>query len=37
MQRPRSWNPEKDKFEGDDRANMMLIRPIHGKWNFTDY
>jgi len=37
MQRPLLWNPEEEKFVGDDWANMMLTRPIRGKWDFTDY
>jgi predicted dehydrogenase len=37
MQRPLLWNPEEEKFEGDDWANMMLSRPYRGKWDFTDY
>lgn len=37
MQRPLVWNPEKEKFEGDKGANMMLSRPIRGKWDFTDF
>jgi len=37
MQRPLLWNPEEEKFVGDDWANMMLSRPYRGKWDFTDY
>jgi hypothetical protein len=37
LQRPLVWNPEKEKFEGDKGANMMLTRPIRGKWDFTDF
>jgi predicted dehydrogenase len=37
LQRPLVWNPEKEKFEGDKWANMMLSRPIRGKWDFTDF
>lgn len=37
LQRPLVWNPEKEKFEGDKAANMMLSRPIRGKWDFTDF
>ena len=37
LQRPLVWNPEKEKFDGDKWANMMLTRPIRGKWDFTDF
>ena len=37
LQRPLLWNPVTEKFNGDDYANMMLSRPIRGKWDFTDY
>ena len=37
LQRPLLWNPEEEKFVGDDWANMMLDRPYRGKWDYTDY
>ena len=37
VQRPLLWNPEDEKFVGDDWANMMLDRPYRGKWDYTDY
>ncbi len=35
--RPLLWNPQAEKFEGDDYANLMVGRPYRGKWDFTDY
>jgi len=26
------WNPEAERFRGDDEANAMLTRPIRGDW-----
>ncbi len=37
LQRPLLWDPVDEKFKGDDWANMMLSRPIRGKWDFTDF
>ena len=37
LQRPLLWDPQAEKFNGDDWANMMLSRPIRGKWDFTNY
>jgi predicted dehydrogenase len=37
MQRPLLWDAETEKFKGDDFANMLLSRPIRGKWDFTDF
>lgn len=37
LQRPLVWNPKTEKFSGDNWANMMLSRPIRGKWDFTDF
>lgn len=37
LQRPLLWNPLAEKFVGDDYANMMLNRPIRGKWDFNDF
>lgn len=37
LQKPLQWDPEKEKFIGDDFANMMLSRPYRGKWDFTDF
>ncbi len=37
VQRPLLWDPATEKFTGDDYANMMLTRPIRGKWDFTDF
>jgi predicted dehydrogenase len=37
LQRPLLWDPKAEKFTGDDYANMMLSRPIRGKWDFTDF
>lgn len=35
--RPLLWNPDEEKFEGDDYANLMVGRPYRGKWDFTNY
>jgi len=35
--RPLLWNPEKEKFVGDDYANLMVGRPYRGKWDYTDF
>lgn len=37
LQRPLLWDPEAEKFKGDDYANLMTGRPFRGKWDFTDY
>jgi len=37
MQRPLLWNPDEEKFVGDDRANMMLDRPYRGKWDYNNF
>lgn len=37
MQRPLLWNPEEEKFVGDDWANMMLDRPYRGKWDYKNF
>lgn len=37
LQRPLSWNPKTEKFEGDDWANMLLDRPYRGKWNYKNF
>lgn len=37
VQRPLLWNPETEKFTGDDWANMLLDRPYRGKWNYKNY
>ena len=37
LQRPLLWNSEKEKFVGDDRANMMLDRPYRGKWDYNNF
>ncbi len=35
--RPLVWNPQKEKFEDDDFANLMVGRAYRGKWDYTDY
>lgn len=37
LQKPLQWDPAKEKFLGDDSANMMLSRPYRGKWDFMDF
>ena len=37
LQRPLLWNPEEEKFVGDEWANMMLDRPYRGKWNYKNF
>ena len=37
MQRPLLWNPEEEKFVGDDWANMMVDRLYRGKWDYTEF
>ncbi|MDB4584744.1 Gfo/Idh/MocA family oxidoreductase, partial [Draconibacterium sp.] len=37
LERPLQWDPEEEKFIGDDFANMKLSRPYRGKWDFTDF
>ena len=36
LQRPLSWNPDRERFS-DKYANLMLSRPVRGKWDFTDF
>ena len=35
--RPMLWNPQTEKFEGDDYANLMVKRPIRGDWDYTNF
>ncbi len=35
--RPLTWDPEKEQFDGDDFANLMVGRPYRGKWDYTDF
>ena len=35
--RPLVWNPETEKFENDDYANLMVGRSYRGKWDYTDF
>jgi predicted dehydrogenase len=37
LERPLLWDPENEKFIGDDYADIMLSRPYRGKWDFTDF
>ncbi|MCF6332650.1 MAG: Gfo/Idh/MocA family oxidoreductase [Draconibacterium sp.] len=37
MQRPLLWNPEEEKFVGDDFANRMVARPYRGKWDYKNF
>ncbi len=37
LERPLLWDPDNEKFIGDDWADMMLSRPYRGKWDFTDF
>ncbi len=37
LQRPLLWNPDEEKFVGDDRADMLLDRPYRGKWNYNNF
>jgi len=37
LQRPLLWDPVKEKFAGDDYANLMVGRPFRGKWDYTNY
>ena len=37
LQRPLNYNPETEKFVGDDMANLLLDRPYRGKWNYKDF
>ncbi len=36
LQRTLKWNPDKERFT-DKYANLMLSRPIRGKWDFTNF
>ncbi len=35
--RPLVWNPESEKFENDDYANLMVGRSYRGKWDYTEF
>jgi len=35
LQRPLLWDPDEEKFKGDDYANLMVGRPFRGKWDYT--
>lgn len=35
--RPLLWNPDEEKFEGDDFANLMVGRPYRGTWDYTNF
>lgn len=37
LERPLLWDPDNEKFIGDDWADMMLSRPYRGKWDFNDF
>jgi hypothetical protein len=37
LERPLKWDPRKERFLGDDSANMMLTRPFRGEWDFADF
>jgi len=37
LQRPLLWNPQYERFIGDDYANIMLSRPYRGKWDYTKF
>lgn len=37
VQRPLLWNPEEEKFVGDEYANRMLDRPYRGKWDYKNF
>lgn len=37
LQRPLLWDPIAEKFTGDKNANLMLDRPIRGKWDYTNF
>ncbi len=37
LQRPLLWDPVAEKFTGDKNANLMLDRPIRGKWDYTNF
>ena len=37
LQRPLVWNPEKERFVGDEYANLMVGRPYRGKWDFNNF
>ena len=37
LERPLKWDPKKERFLGDDSANMMLTRPFRGEWDFTNF
>ncbi len=37
IQRPLLWDPIAEKFTGDESANLMLDRPIRGKWDYTNF
>lgn len=35
--RPLMWNPQTEKFEGDNNANLMVGRPYRGKWDYNRF
>jgi len=37
LERPLKWDPRRERFLGDDSANMMLARPFRGIWDFNDF
>lgn len=37
LQRPLLWDPDEEKFVGDDFANLMVGRPYRGKWDYTKF
>jgi len=37
LQRPLLWDPDKEQFNGDDFANLMVGRAYRGKWDYTDF
>jgi predicted dehydrogenase len=37
LQRPLLWNPEQEKFKGDDFANLLTGRAYRGNWDYTNF
>ncbi len=37
LQRPLLWDPQTERFVGDDFANQMVSRPYRGQWDFTKF